>query len=228
MTTTEPRHGTRQGYLYDGCRCASCTAANTREHKLYLLGRKPKLIDPTGSRRRIHALLALGWTYGEISTACNRTSRNWACYVATSEGRIRSDVAAVIAAAYEWMSTTIPDGPYRDRGRSIAAAKGWHLPEAWDDIDDPHEAPYEGEQPPPERGPGRRQTFHERVEDAEWMADTDETLTGACARMRITPDGLNRACKKAGRLDVYDRLASRELTGHMSERVRASKRTDAA
>lgn len=144
MSPDDPRHGTRAGYSahrragQDAC--ADCRRANTRDHKLFLLGRKPRLIDPLGTHRRIRALLALGWTHVEIARHCGLTTRGWTSELLRA-GQVRQDTAAAIARAYDAMSGQVPQGKYRDRGRSIARAKGWPPPLAWDDIDRDPEPP---------------------------------------------------------------------------------------
>lgn len=48
------------------------------------------------------------------------------------------------------------------------------------------------------------------IEDAEWMADTGECLTGAARRLGRTVDGLDKLLRRHGRSDIYRTLASRE------------------
>lgn len=64
----------------------------------------------------------------------------------------------------------------------------------------------------------------EIIEDAEWMAAGDQSLTTACDRLNMKPDTLWRTCKRYGRLDIYDRLADRESNGDMRRWVREAKR----
>lgn len=49
-----------------------------------------------------------------------------------------------------------------------------------------------------------------RVEDLQWMAETGESLTGACTRLRLTREALEKWCRGNGCLEVYHRLAARE------------------
>ena len=65
------RHGTLAEYVA-GCRCDDCRWANARYHKGLVLDMSRgirRLIDATGTRRRIHALQALGWTLQDIADA---------------------------------------------------------------------------------------------------------------------------------------------------------------
>jgi hypothetical protein len=176
----DPRHGTRTRYVNRGCRCRACTDANTREHKRYLLGYCPRLIDPTGTRRRVQALIALGWTYAEISEACGRETKQWAHYVTTTPGRVREDVAADVATAYERMSAVVPDGPYRARARNLARRKGWLPPLAWDDIDN------DPEPTPVKRRPGRQEVLPQILEDFDWLTSAGESPEKAAERVGVT------------------------------------------
>lgn len=113
-----------------------------REHKAWLMGQRGRLVDATGTRRRIQALLRLGWTLGEIAEACGRPSgRNWTHAVMSASNRVHIDTHRRIAAAYDAMSMTIPEGKYRSRNRATAEAKGYLPPLAWNRIDDPDEMP---------------------------------------------------------------------------------------
>jgi hypothetical protein len=141
VTIDNGHHGTHRGYVI-GCREQCCTAAHTRYMKLYRLGRSHRLIDPTGTVRRINGLYALGWTAAQIGERCGR-GREWARHVRRSP-MISTRTAGLIAAAYDALSMTIPAGPYAERGRREAAAKGYLPPLAWDDdtIDDPAARPH--------------------------------------------------------------------------------------
>lgn len=48
------------------------------------------------------------------------------------------------------------------------------------------------------------------VEDVEWMAQTGESLTGACRRLGRSAGTLQKAMARAGRSDLYRVLANRE------------------
>jgi hypothetical protein len=197
MLPDDARHGTKNGYSA-GCRCAPCTAGNTRAHKLYLLGRSPRLVDASGSRRRVRALLALGWTNLEVAEACGRTTREWAHYIATSDGRIREDIARDVAAAYERMSMTLPEGKYRNRGRTLARRKGWLPPLAWDDIDtDPEPTGWQYAAP-------------DRAEQIADLADMGFGVTEVCRRLKLSREALQKWCGNHDMHATYRLLAGRE------------------
>lgn len=139
------RHGSHRGYLL-GCRQECCTHAHTRYMKLYRLGRTPKLVDSTGTVRRIQALAALGWSSADIGARCGR-GREWARMVGRSAS-VTVRTAQLISAAYDELSMRLAPGDYAARLRREAAEKGWAPPLAWDDdaIDDPAASPHFGAQ----------------------------------------------------------------------------------
>lgn len=139
----DARHGTTRGYSA-GCHEACCRAAEARRrHELrvaHYLGR-PQSIDPTGTIRRIHALMAIGWTTTQLgqrigygSTALNQITRcrEW----------VMRETADKVRTLYDELSMT--PGPSAET-RKRAARKGWVPPLAWDDesIDDPRAKPYQ-------------------------------------------------------------------------------------
>lgn len=95
-------------------------------------------IDATGTRRRIQALVAIGYNYptlgrhiGLHGDAVGRIARG-------ENPVVRTSTAEATAVAYRQLSRT----PGRSvRARFLAAGQGWHGPLAWDDIDNPAAVP---------------------------------------------------------------------------------------
>lgn len=140
-------------YTHHRCGCVDCRAGQ-REYKYWRnhmlrAGRADTLdstIDGRGTRRRLHALQALGWSgtvlahhLGVDDALVGRWSR--------AEHVTRS-TATRVAALYERLSGSVP--PARTpaekvsvtKARRHAARNGWVTPLAWDDIDtDEHPAP---------------------------------------------------------------------------------------
>jgi len=112
-------------------------------------------------------------------------------------------------------------GPSRQASRE-AVEKGWLPPLAWDDIESgvrPVEAPVV------RRAVGRPVAPRDRVvEDVEWLADADESLTAVCDRLSILPETLYQTCRRAGRLDLYAKLSRRDPNGDVANTMRRSKR----
>lgn len=141
MTPDDPRHGTVAGYVA-GCRqecCRAATRENTRRTRArrYLYG--PLTIDGTGTRRRLQALVALGWSLRELDVELGR--RNSYCsYLLADDARpVHRTVADQVIALYDHLSMVRPEGWLAERQRRLAARRGWVPPLAWDDIDDPDE-----------------------------------------------------------------------------------------
>ncbi|WP_230536429.1 hypothetical protein [Streptomyces sp. OUCMDZ-3434] len=117
------------------------------------------MIDATGTRRRIRALMVLGHRLVDIEDASGVDRRTAQTHAAGRHTTIHADLARQIAGAYRNLMLT-PGAS--DRTRGLAAARGWHGPLAWGDIDDPACEPEIDERP---AGPGRpEQIDDERVQ----------------------------------------------------------------
>lgn len=138
MSPDDPRHGTHRGYVI-GCRGQCCTVAHARYMNLYRMGQTPRMVDPTGTVRRIQALQAIGWNCRDIGTRCDKGDE-WARLVARSK-RVTTTTAFAVAQVYDELCMTVPEGVYAERTRRQAREKGYAPPLAWDDIDDPSEVP---------------------------------------------------------------------------------------
>lgn len=164
------------------------------------------LVDGTGARRRVQALVALGWSQSKIAELLqvDRSNFNFA-----REDHERVTVAndRAIRALYDELSMRLPpESSHRhkiaaSRSRRYAKDRGWLPPLAWNDIDDPSETPSTGE-------PGRRTSG--LIEDVEWLADAGESLTHVASRLKVRADSLQVMLARRGRSDLYWRLAGRE------------------
>lgn len=105
-------------------------------------------IDGTGTRRRLQALVADGWSMSELARRLNVLPSN---LHTTVHGRKEVTVATATKAAalYDqlWDSTPPPSGRHGSvpaRARAYASRKGWVPPLAWDDetIDNPDATPH--------------------------------------------------------------------------------------
>jgi hypothetical protein len=182
-------HGEANSYKA-GCRCAECRRAHCIEKKRWHLGYTGRLMDSTGTKRRIQALVALGWTLGEIAAACEKRSGNaWTNEVLRS-ARVHSTTEALIRSAYDRMSMIRPEGPYRNRQRATAARKGYAPPLAWDDIDDPLE------RPSGIAGEGNMVPAELMFEDWDFLRRQGYTRRGAAERMGITKKRLEKAIER--------------------------------
>lgn len=109
-------------------------------------------INGAGTRRRLQALVAIGWTQRligqELGVVQSRVK------ALTHQDGVTARVAFEVRDVFDRLAMTVgPSNPTRVR----AAAKGWLPPLAWDDIDDPNEVP--------DLGTDRRASFIERYEE---------------------------------------------------------------
>lgn len=104
------------------------------------------LVDGTGTRRRLRALVALGWPVRHLQTRARVSSRTtWLLTQPTHDDTlILVSTRETFRRLYDELSLTRP-APSRGvtRARALAAARGWPPPLAWDDetIDDPAASP---------------------------------------------------------------------------------------
>ncbi len=96
------------------------------------------LVDATGTRRRLQALMVLGHTLPDIA---RRIGVGGSSLQQTAEGRwqaVRSLTATKVARVYRDLSTApAPPTRHAEKARNQAMMQGWHGPMAWADIDDP-------------------------------------------------------------------------------------------
>lgn len=195
----DPRHGSPAGYCAgcheSCCRTATADYARGLRTRQYLAGGR-LVIDATGTKRRLRALMALGWTGPQLDAAMGRAPTFTAKLLCRSP-RVNRVTADLVATVYEQLSMRLPDdepAPNRqliNRTRNQARRKGWAPPLAWDDIDNPAEEPgttepvlvddvvvsrvLAGEVLP--CTPDERRTVLERA------ADVGRTLADLCAQM---------------------------------------------
>lgn len=115
------------------------------------------VVDSTGTRRRLQALMLLGWSIQRIA-ATRGTGRQRLDHALVGRD-VYASTARAVSAAYEalWDQTppqdTTGDRIAAARARNRARAAGWAPPMAWDDdtIDDPTATPAD---PAPQETPG--------------------------------------------------------------------------
>jgi predicted transcriptional regulator len=132
-------HGTLARYKA-GCGCDLCRDANRRVHTLFLLDREPRTLPAVGTRRRMRALAAIGWSCAALAREMGCSPSMVSQIQHGPAPVVRRATARSVALVYERLSMRIP--PDEDaRTRLSAARKGWAPPLAWDDIDDPDASP---------------------------------------------------------------------------------------
>lgn len=162
-------------------------------------------VSPLGTRRRLQALAALGWSLGEIGRRMGCTVEA-VMHLRTWDGRMLAQTAAKVSAIYEELSHQVPSGRYATRARNHAKRRGWAPPLAWDEgeIDDPDARPHADV-----RDPNR--TFRAvNVEDVEFLA----TVAGLSApliahRLGVSACTIEAECRRVGRVDLWLSLPAR-------------------
>jgi hypothetical protein len=135
------RHGTYAGHVA-GCRDDCCTTAARNYQKRLVRDHERGIrrrVDATGTRRRIHALRALGWPVRLIGQRAGVTRQSIA-HVARQTTVLQSTADRIARVYAELSNTTGPDL----RSRKYAERMGWVRPIMWDDetIDDPNAKPW--------------------------------------------------------------------------------------
>ena len=167
------------------------------------------LIDATGSRRRVQALITLGWTQVFLREKAGVSKA--AFHRVLTNSRITADLARRVVVLYDelWKRRPYPTevlAVSAERARQQAAAAGFLGPLAWDDdtIDNPAAEPQtDAPQPIVSEGPNladrwlhgesvilgfsdRRQVLQHLY---EWTKDTTEEIA---AKLEMTPAAAER------------------------------------
>lgn len=156
-------------------------------------------IDCTGTRRRIHALVAIGWPLERIAPHAGLSPDNMTSL--TRRDTVLASTARAVAAAYEQLRHQQPakhgiDRRNITRAKNRAAANRWAPPSYWADrmdvIDDPHFEPMYGIT----RG-------QQLAQDARWlMREGTIAPEQAAARLGITVAYLHQALRRYPELEA--------------------------
>lgn len=164
-----------------------------------MLGPKT-VIDASGTRRRLQALVSLGWSQAKLADRLGWTPGNFGALM--REPRTVVATARKVRTLYdELWNQAPPEDSHRDkvaasRARNHARSRGWFPPMAWDDdtIDDPTAQPDRGGKVT------RRQALAENAE--ELIIGQDYTLEHAAERLGVTSDYLRDIRRKASVQEV--------------------------
>ncbi|WP_018685430.1 helix-turn-helix domain-containing protein [Actinokineospora enzanensis] len=135
------RHGDEVAYQGHGCRCEDAREANRLYRKRLRENRSlPRLVDATGTRRRIQALMVLGWSLAALTARLGLARTNYSLKRILDQQHVRRTTAERVSALYDELWGC--PGP-SDQVREVALAAGYCSALAWDDetIDDPTARP---------------------------------------------------------------------------------------
>lgn len=136
-----PRHGDRNAYTSAGCRCPDAREDWRLYSKRRREGRlRTRRVPVTGSRRRLRALLAMGWRVVDIADAMRRDPHTVRQLIWGPRPTVTRATARLVVAVYDRLSMRF--GPSVITAARAAVA-GYALPLQWDDdsIDDPRAHP---------------------------------------------------------------------------------------
>lgn len=158
MSPDDQRHGTTRGYdahnrdQEQACGpCRAAAAAYEYERRTDAILGRTRTTSSLGTSRRIQALVALGYTFGQIGAAVGR-SPDWAAKLAhRQESFVRTTTAQKVDALFRsWCMVRPAETSRTERwqasyARSTARRNGWAPPLAWDDIDADEQPDFGGE-----------------------------------------------------------------------------------
>jgi hypothetical protein len=164
-------------------------------------------VPAVGARRRIAALLALGWRHADI-TACAGGVQS-ATVLHQAGDLVTRATHDSITRAYDQLAMT--RGP-SERTRRRAHAAGYPPPLAWDEdaLDRPDTDPTSATAAVRDTSTAGRRRLADLVEDAAWMANSGAGLTEAARRLYLAPDSLARQLERATRHDLAAQLRRNE------------------
>ena len=165
------------------------------------------LVDATGARRRLQALVAVGYSQAVLAGRLGQLRANFTGTM--SRERLTAGTVRAVRELYDELWDKRPDeSTHRtrisaSRARNYAQARGWPVPMAWDEpeIDDPGAGPAAGWR----RSSRRTIPAEELVEDAEFARATGYGSPNAQAmRLGISRDRLDTARMRVGRRQAQD------------------------
>jgi len=205
MTHTCQKHqpGAARCYEHCGCRCSVCRACATKRRKLHRW-RGTTNTDAIGPRRRVQALMAVGWPLASIAAELGRHRDGLDKLVRGTYALTHHSTADAIAAAYDrmWRGPAAPSSRAVNRARS----QGWAVPMQWDDgvgphgIDNPAATPYVTRQ---------REVRKDTAAEILWLARVGTPAADLAKRVGVTEEAVAKALKKAGRTDLWEAIRDR-------------------
>ena len=166
----------------------SCVRAETAQKLLSLpipngLVDGGALVDATGTKRRLHALMAIGWPIWLLAEKVG-ISRYTLEHALFKSVQVKAKTAAAVAGLFDTLQMT--PGPSEVTKR-CARKRGWVLPFQWDEdeIDDPTAEPYVGE--------NRWVPFMERYQELKELSLSDSEIA---SKLGIQLESVERTLRR--------------------------------
>jgi hypothetical protein len=154
-------------------------------------------IDATGTRRRLQALVAIGWPAPALNDQAGQEP-GWVEQLLEQE-LVSETTAAQVAYLFERLWDCPPpqrtphDKHAAEQARTHARKRGWGPPMAWDEelnpIDDPAAEPDLGE-------PVRRRSKLPPAEELRYLLDAGESVDMIASRFGVKPETVTRALQR--------------------------------
>jgi transcriptional regulator with XRE-family HTH domain len=164
-------------------------------------------VDATGTRRRLQALVATGWSQSQLAERLEMLPGNFGQVMRREH--VTAATARAVRDLYDELWNKPPaEATHRQkiavsRARNHARAHGWAPPLAWDDdlIDNPAAGPAEGWRRPD----GGQRRAGDLREDAEWLiTNQGYTREHAAIRLGVTRSALDQAFARTLRASSND------------------------
>ncbi|WP_156960825.1 sigma factor-like helix-turn-helix DNA-binding protein [Amycolatopsis taiwanensis] len=154
------------------------------------------LVDGTGTRRRLEALIAMGWSKAKLAARLGMTPTNFGSTM--QRARLHAATVRAVRVLYnELWDIRPPEDTHRDkiaasRARTYAQRHGFVPPQAWDDdtIDDPVAQP-EGTEPV------RRKGVLPPAEELLYLRKCGESVAAIAARFGVKENTVEQALHRA-------------------------------
>lgn len=192
-------YGDRQRGMKPSRRVRESTAENILAVRASLDVLSPAAkVDATGTRRRLQALVAVGWSQSKLAARLGMGRSNFGCLL--ERAQVMAATARAVRALYdELWATAPPEAEWRDRAaasraRNYAALRGWARPLAWDDdeIDNPEAEPAEAADVEKRRG-------RALPEDSEllWLMAQGESYESIAVRFGVSVTTARNTVRRA-------------------------------
>lgn len=178
------------------------------------------LADATGARRRVQALVAIGYSLSEVGRHLSILPSNFGWVRQGDQVSVRTVLAVIDLYERLWNKPKIASNRFEQasitRARRLAASHGWPPPAAWDDdaIDHPEQGP--ANRASDELAKGRTKRIAESsavVEDVEFLAEMGEGRLAIAARLEKPWETIERHLYRVERGDLVSLLKSRDAFG---------------